>query len=82
MPGARGPDGARPGALCSRTGCERPARWLIVWRNPRIHGPDRHKTWAACDEHLPFLRDFLGARGFPVQVRPAPPGEAPGAGAH
>jgi hypothetical protein len=40
----------------------------VVWRNPRIHPADRRKTWAACDEHVGYLRDYLAARDFPVAV--------------
>ncbi|MFT4230798.1 MAG: hypothetical protein QM602_10960 [Microbacterium sp.] len=57
-------------AICSRAGCTADARWLVDWRNPRIHAPGRTKTWAACDEHVAYLRDFLAAREFPVTVRP------------
>jgi hypothetical protein len=53
---------------CSRAGCRAPATHRIVWRNPRIHGPEREKVWLACDEHLAFLRDYLTARDFPVSV--------------
>jgi hypothetical protein len=53
---------------CSRAGCRASASWRIEWRNPRIHPEDRRKTWVACDEHVDYLRDFLAARDFPVQV--------------
>jgi hypothetical protein len=43
----------------------------VHWRNPRIHGPERVKTWLACDAHRVFLRDYLEARSFPVLVTPA-----------
>lgn len=39
-----------------------------MWRNPRIHSPDRRKIWTACDDHVGFLRDYLATRGFPVEV--------------
>ncbi|MDQ1128433.1 hypothetical protein [Microbacterium sp. SORGH_AS_0888] len=51
---------------CSRAGCRAAATARIDWRNPRIHTGERRKTWLACDEHLPFLRDYLTSRGFPV----------------
>ena len=54
---------------CSRAGCREDARWRIDWRNPRIHGEDRRKTWVACDEHVGYLREFLAARSFPLEVR-------------
>jgi len=49
---------------CSRAGCESQAVKLIQWRNPKIHSSDRVKVWAACDEHLGFLVDYLQARNF------------------
>ena len=55
---------------CSRAGCRAPAHWRIDWRNPRIHGEDRTKSWVACDEHRDYLREFLAAREFPVAVFP------------
>lgn len=57
---------------CSRAGCRREATAAIVWRNPRIHTGDRHKTWLACDDHVDVLRDFLAARAFPLEVSPLP----------
>jgi hypothetical protein len=51
-------------ALCSAKGCQAEARWQLLWNNPKIHTPDRRKTWLACDEHRASLADFLGARGF------------------
>ncbi|MFE1645243.1 hypothetical protein [Microbacterium sp. P01] len=53
---------------CSRAGCRVPARWRVEWRNPRIHAADRRKTWVACDDHVAYLREFLAAREFPVEV--------------
>lgn len=55
-------------AVCSRAGCRAPATWRVEWRNPRIHAPDRRKTWVACDEHVTYLRNFLAARDFPLWV--------------
>ena len=60
-------------ATCSRAGCRAEARWRVEWRNPRIHPPDRRKVWVACDEHRDFLRDYLSARDFPVDVAPLVP---------
>ena len=57
-------------ALCSAKGCQRPATWQLLWNNPRLHTPDRRKTWLACDEHRQSLSDFLGARGFLKDVVP------------
>ncbi len=53
---------------CSRAACTANASWRIDWRNPKIHTGDRFKTWLACDEHVDYLRDFLGAREFPLVV--------------
>lgn len=53
---------------CSRAGCREVAIWALRWRNPRIHAADRRKTWVACDEHVVYLREFLSARDFPVEV--------------
>jgi hypothetical protein len=63
-----------PAATCSRAGCRAGAAWRIAWRNPRIHASDRRKEWVACDAHVGYLRDFLAARDFPLDVArlPAP----------
>lgn len=65
---------------CSRAGCRSEAAWSIVWRNPKIHAEDRRKVWLACDEHVAYLRDFLGSRGFPLEVTAGVSGEGAGAG--
>ncbi len=57
---------------CSRAGCRTDATWQVIWRNPRIHTPDRRKVWLACDEHHEYLRDYLAARDFPVELAPFP----------
>ena len=54
--------------ICSRAGCRDAATWLVRWRNPRIHSADRRKVWSACDAHVGYLRDYLAARDFPVEV--------------
>ena len=38
--------------------------WALHWNNPRVHAPDRVKTWTACEEHRAHLDDFLASRGF------------------
>jgi hypothetical protein len=53
---------------CSRAGCVRGAVWRLEWRNPKIHTADRVKVWLACQEHVTYLRDFLAARDFPLNV--------------
>ncbi|GAA3660493.1 hypothetical protein [Microbacterium marinilacus] len=55
---------------CSRAGCPAAAAWSIRWRNPRIHSAERRKVWLACDDHVDYLRDFLAARDFPLEVAP------------
>lgn len=55
-------------AVCSRAGCRAPASWRIDWRNPRIHSGERRKTWVACAEHVAYLREYLAARAFPLEV--------------
>ena len=49
---------------CSAKGCRADATWSLLWNNPKLHTPERRKTWLACDEHRGSLSDFLGARGF------------------
>ncbi|WP_395293866.1 hypothetical protein ACF9IK_09905 [Kitasatospora hibisci] len=55
-------------AICSAKGCRADALWVLVWNNPKLHTPDRRKTWAACDEHREHLSQFLGVRGFLKEV--------------
>jgi hypothetical protein len=61
--------------LCSAKGCQQAAVWALVWNNPKLHTPDRRKSWLACEEHRQHLSDFLAARGFLLEVVPA--AEAP-----
>lgn len=56
--------------VCSAKGCSAPALHRLEWNNPRLHTPDRRKTWLACDEHEPTLRSFLAARGFHRETLP------------
>ena len=59
--------GAAPNATngtCLARGCREQARWVLGWNNPKLHTPDRRKTWLACDVHRQPLADFLAARGF------------------
>ncbi|CAB4718783.1 MAG: hypothetical protein F2667_09695 [Actinobacteria bacterium] len=51
-------------AVCSSKGCQASALWAVLWNNPKLHTPERRKTWLACDEHRGSLSDFLAARGF------------------
>lgn len=58
--------------VCSARGCRAPASWSLRWNNPRLHTPDRRKTWLACDEHRERLSEFLSVRGFLRDVEPLP----------
>jgi hypothetical protein len=62
---------------CSAKGCTADAAWALLWNNPRLHSPERRKTWTACEEHRDFLTQFLAARGFLRAVEPLDPGETP-----
>jgi hypothetical protein len=57
--------------ICSAKGCRQPAVWALRWNNPKIHPPERRKTWLACDEHKQSLSDFLDRRGFLREVESA-----------
>ncbi len=57
---ALGPDELR----CSAKGCSQRAVVALRWNNPRIHPPERRKTWLACGDHDEQLARFLGAREF------------------
>jgi len=63
---------------CSAKGCKSPAVWSLLWNNPKLHTPERRKSWLACDEHRASLGDFLGARGFLRDVEPLDPTSLPG----
>lgn len=64
-------DQAAPEApLCSAKGCRAPAQWVLRWNNPKLHDPERRKTWLACAEHREHLSQFLRARGFLREVAP------------
>ena len=64
-----------PPLVCSAKGCREPATWALRWNNPKLHPPERRKTWLACDEHRESLAGFLSARGFLRETEPA--GSAP-----
>ncbi|HLL09083.1 MAG TPA: hypothetical protein VK393_10560 [Nocardioidaceae bacterium] len=49
---------------CSAKGCAQPAVWSLLWNNPKVHDPDRRKSWLACDDHRDSLARFLDARSF------------------
>ncbi len=53
---------------CSAKGCHAPAEWALRWNNPKLHPPERRKTWLACAEHRESLSQFLAARDFLREV--------------
>jgi len=55
---------------CSAKGCRSIAVWALRWNNPKLHPPERRKTWLACDAHRESLSGFLDARGFLREVAP------------
>ncbi len=55
---------------CAAKGCRAVAVWALQWRNPKLHTPDRRKTWLACDIHRESLAGFLDARGFLIETIP------------
>ena len=57
-------------ALCSRTACRAEASWQLLWNNPKIHAPERRKTWLACAEHREWLEDYLQTRGLWKETLP------------
>ncbi|MEE4541400.1 hypothetical protein V2S66_05390 [Streptomyces sp. V4-01] len=50
--------------ICSAKDCRAPALWVLAWNNPKLHTPERRKTWLACDDHREHLSHFLDLRGF------------------
>ena len=60
-PGSDRPEG-EDAAICSRRGCRAAASWRLLWNNPRIHAPERRKTWLACAEHRDWLENYLRER--------------------
>ncbi len=67
-----------PAPICSARGCGTPARYALRWNNPKLHPPERRKTWMACPEHRDRLAEFLSARGFLREVERLPkPTRAP-----
>ncbi|TDT80236.1 MULTISPECIES: hypothetical protein [Micrococcaceae] len=57
-------------ALCSRKACRSEASWQLLWNNPKIHAPERRKTWLACAEHRVWLEDYLQTRGLWKETLP------------
>ncbi|WP_239134106.1 hypothetical protein [Rugosimonospora africana] len=63
--------------LCSAKGCRVAAEWALRWNNPKLHPPERRKTWLACAQHRDSLSEFLSARGFLREVTPVEAGSGP-----
>jgi hypothetical protein len=57
--------------VCSAKGCRAPATVALRWNNPKLHTPDRRKTWLACPDHEDYLARFLDVRGFLRERVPA-----------
>ncbi|MBT2451763.1 hypothetical protein J7F03_32815 [Streptomyces sp. ISL-43] len=60
----RTPAAGNDAPTCSAKGCRDAAAWVLAWNNPKLHTPERRKTWLACEEHREQLSQFLGVRGF------------------
>ncbi|WP_030988339.1 hypothetical protein [Streptomyces sp. NRRL S-1813] len=73
-------EAAEGSVICSAKGCRAAAAWVLAWNNPKLHTPDRRKTWLACEEHREHLSQFLGVRGFLKDVVTLEEWEAPAAG--
>ncbi|MEW1634780.1 hypothetical protein AB0469_11960 [Streptomyces sp. NPDC093801] len=58
------PSGETETPTCSAKGCRDAAVWVLAWNNPKLHAPERRKTWLACEEHREHLSRFLDVRGF------------------
>lgn len=66
--------------ICSAKGCRVAAVWVLAWNNPKLHTPERRKTWLACEEHREHLSQFLGVRGFLKDVVPLAEWDSAGGG--
>jgi hypothetical protein len=55
---------------CSAKDCRQLATVALKWNNPKIHTPERRKTWLACPDHERSLTEFLAARGFMRETEP------------
>ncbi|MFD9974891.1 hypothetical protein ACFWZR_11410 [Streptomyces sp. NPDC059017] len=66
--------------VCSAKGCRAAAVWVLAWNNPKLHTPERRKTWLACEEHREHLSGFLGVRGFLKEVVTLDEWEGPASG--
>ncbi len=64
------PTVAEAAAICSRKACRAQASWQLQWNNPKIHSPERRKTWLACADHREWLEDYLQTRGLWKETLP------------
>jgi hypothetical protein len=64
------PQMAGAAAICSRKACREQASWQLQWNNPKIHSPERRKTWLACADHRDWLEDYLQTRGLWKETLP------------
>ncbi len=60
--GGGAPQGPTGPPRCSRKGCRDDATVQLLWNNPKIHTPERRKTWLACGEHADWLENYLSER--------------------
>jgi hypothetical protein len=60
---------------CSARSCHAGAVWTLLWNNPKLHTPERRKSWLACDEHRDTLGAFLSARQLLRDIEPLTPVE-------
>lgn len=74
---ASGDDVPADAPTCSAKACREAAVWVLAWNNPKLHTPERRKTWLACEEHREHLSQFLGVRGFLKDVVQLDAWEAP-----
>ena len=58
---------------CSARRCTRNAEFALLWNNPKIHSPERRKTWLACAEHRTSLTEYLSVRGLFRECEPVGP---------
>ena len=66
------------GLVCSARGCRQPASYDLQWNNPKIHSPERRKTWLACADHREWLEDYLQTRGLWKKTLPLDDSRASG----
>ena len=67
-PESPSPESPEP-LVCSAKGCDGPATTALRWNNPKIHTPERRKTWLACDEHRESLRAVPVGAQLPARHR-------------